>query len=160
MKKEEKDDLSFPTKEEMDNLDKSIDKELAKFKTDIESLKILDDVQETPPKPGYMKTKLGPGSEPDDDGLYEVDLDTLLAADLSNCPGTVLPVLIDNTLQTMFAIRDAYKPEKRAISFPWIWIILIVVGLIIVFLVINLVLPALSGVGSGITNMIPGATTT
>lgn len=140
-KKSDEQDLHF-TKQDEDSIDRLVDKELNKFKDDTAELKILTDIEEKPPQPGYMSVSLGESKE--EDGLYTIDLNTLLAADLSNCPGTVIPVLLDNTVQTAFEIADAYKPEKIRLPFNWIWIIILIIGVLIVIFVILNVLPNMS----------------
>jgi hypothetical protein len=137
MKKD--DDLHFSTDEK--ELDKKIDKELEKFNKDAEQLNILDKIQDEPPSPGYMGVKLGADSEPGDDGVYEIDLNVLLAADLAQCPGTVIPVLLDNTVQTAFEKRDAYRSEKRKLDFQWIWILILIIGVGVFILVLFSILP-------------------
>jgi len=87
-----------------------------------DKIKLIDEVQKHPPKPDEMKTDIP-------DGIYAIDLNTLLAAQLSDCPATVIPMLIDHGVRTAVDIKETYKPEKRLLEFHYWWVIFLVLGL-------------------------------
>jgi len=101
-----------------------IDIELMKVR---DKVKIIDDVKNNPPKPDEMQQVIP-------EGAYVVDLDTLLAAQITDCPATVIPMLIDHGVRTAVDIKQTYKPEKRMLGFQYWWIIILIVGLMMLFL--------------------------
>lgn len=143
MGKKQEVDLHF-SETDVSKVEKEIDSELHKFSKDAEEISVLSKVKDAPVEPGYMKVELGEdaddGNKGRDSGLYAIDLNQLLAADLSNCPGTVLPTLLDNTVAAAFAKRDAYRIEKRKIPWQWLWLLIVAIGVIIVIMIILMVL--------------------
>lgn len=136
-------DLHFSEKD-VSRVEKDIDAELHKFSKDAEEISVLSKVKDAPVEPGYMRVALGEGADDGlggkDSGLYGIDLNQLLSADLSNCPGTVLPTLLDNTVAAAFAKRDAYRIEKRKIPYQWLWLLIVAIGVIIAIMIILMVL--------------------
>lgn len=108
-----------------------IDKALMKLETR-DKIKVLSEIKESPPKPNYMKTNI-------DGNIYAIDLNVLLQAQIADCPATVIPMLIDHAVRTAVDIKDTYKPEKRILDFTWIWLLILIIGLGIVFLVMNMI---------------------
>lgn len=111
-----KDKYSFKS----DGVHGDIDKELKKVK---DKIQLANEVREHPPEPEYMNTPI-----PDD--MYAIDLNALYNAQLSDCPSTVIPMLIDHGIRTAVDIRDTYKPEKRHLDFQYWWVIFLVIGFI------------------------------
>jgi len=111
-------------KEKPVDMHDKIDTELLKIR---DKIKIMDDIKTNPPVPGEMKQIIS-------EGVYAVDLDALLSAQLSDCPATVNPMIIDHAVRTAVDIKNTYKPEKRLPEFNFIWILVLIVGLGMVFL--------------------------
>lgn len=126
MPKEDK-DVSFKPVPEQD-VDAKVDERLEKVR---DRMKLLDDIKNKPPKPGVMTTIIPPGS-------YAVDLNTLLAAQISDCPATVIPMLIDHGVRTAVDIKDTYRTEKRHLDFQYWWVIFLVIGLLAVMWLANM----------------------
>jgi len=111
------------------DIDKEVDKELLKIR---DKIKLVDDVKTNPPRPGEMLT-------PIPEGTYAIDLNTLLAAQLVDAPGTVIPMLIDHGVRTAVDIKDTYKPERRVLDFQYWWVIFLVIGMIAMVFILNMI---------------------
>ena len=88
-----------------------------------DKIQLVTDVKEKPPKPGEMKVEIKDGE------VYAIDLNALLLAQLSDCPATVIPMLIDHGVRTAVDIKKAYNPEKRHLDFQYWWLIFLIIGL-------------------------------
>lgn len=122
---EDDDSIDFkPVDQEKDMHDK-IDTELLKIR---DRIKIMDDVKTKPPIPGEMTQTIP-------EGVYAVDLDTLLSAQINDCPATVIPMLIDHGVRTAVDIKQTYKPKKRVLDFQYWWVIFLIIGLMGVLLI-------------------------
>jgi len=119
--KDKDDDVSFKPVEPQD-IDTRVDESLKKIR---DKIKLKDDIKNNPPEKGKMLTQIPPGT-------YAIDLNALLNAQITNCPGTVIPMLIDHGVRTAVDIKETYKPEKRNIEFKWLWAVVLVLGLMIV----------------------------
>ena len=120
---------SFKISEE--DIHDKIDKTLETMKEQIETVEAIREIEDHPPKPDYMQVKLEPGVE-------VIDLHTLFKAELSDCPGTVIPMLVDHTVRTALDLKKAFKPEKRHLDFEYWWLLFIPVGLIAAIFLLNM----------------------
>jgi len=105
-----------------------IDTEIFKIR---DKVRLVDEAKKHPPKPGVMKTEIP-------DGVYAIDLNALLAAQLSDCPATIIPMLIDHGVRTAVDIKETYKPEKRIMDFNYWWVIAVIIGSPVVLLIANM----------------------
>ena len=111
------DDFSF----KKSDVHEDIDEALKQLRTR-DKIQLVEKVKAEPPETGYMKEEIQPG-------VYAIDLNTLLMAQLSDCPATVIPMLIDHGVRTAVDIKETYKPEKRALAFQYWWILFLIMGL-------------------------------
>jgi len=125
----EDEDVSFKPVEPEKDIHTKVDERLQKVR---DKMKLLDDIKNDPPPPGTMKTVIPPGS-------YAVDLNALLAAQISDCPATVIPMLIDHGVRTAVDIKDTYRTEKRHLDFQYWWVIFLVIGLFAVIYFANMI---------------------
>ena len=88
-----------------------------------DKIQLMDNIKNNPPRPGEMKQTIA-------EGVYEIDLDALLAAQINDCPATVIPMLIDHGVRTAVDIKQTYKPEKRILDFQYWWVIFLAIGLL------------------------------
>ena len=93
-----------------------------------DKIKLVQQVRNDPPKTGVMKVEVP-------EGIHVIDLNTLLDAQLSDCPATVIPMLIDHGVRTAVDIKESYKPEKRLVNFNFWWVVAIILGLGILYVV-------------------------
>jgi len=100
---DETEDISFSPKKGDGDVHSKIDEELFKIR---DKVKIIDDIKTNPPPPGAVGVTL-------EKGVHEIDLSTLLSSQIVDCPGTVIPMLIDHGVRTAVDIKDTYKPERR-----------------------------------------------
>jgi len=114
------DDVSFKPKPEKD-IHSEIDEKLLGLHNR-DKIKLLNEVKENPPEPGEMEVEIK-------EGIYAIDLNTLLAAQLSDCPATVIPMLIDHGVRTAVDIKDTYRAEKRKLAFEYWWVIFLIIGM-------------------------------
>jgi len=119
-----------PKKQIGGSIEEQIDEEL-KSLHNRDKIKLMNNVKEKPPEQGDMTVSF-------EEGVYQVDLRTLLNAQISDCPATVIPMLIDHGVRTAVDIKDTYKPEKRFVRFEYWWIIFLILGFGIGFLVLNM----------------------
>ena len=118
------DDIDFkPT-----NIEEKVDEELKQL---TDKIKIRTDIENNPPIPGEMKTEIP-------EGTYAIDLNTLLSAQIVDCPSTVIPMLIDHGVRTSVDIKETYKPEKRVLDFQYWWVIFMVIGLFALLWIANM----------------------
>ena len=124
---EDKDDyIDFKPVE--DDIYKKIDEKLKDFDRSTreaqirDRIRLLNDVRENPPEKGEMSVEIP-------EGIYAIDLRALLEAQLTDCPATVIPMLIDHGVRTAVDIKNAYKPEKRRLNFEYWWVIFMIIGL-------------------------------
>jgi hypothetical protein len=109
-------------------------------------------VKQNPPEPGYMKVECF--EEKDADGkpiiksvsekgtqyhnpFFVVDLNKALMADITACPSSVGPMLIDMAQKLVELKKKAFKSEVRKGEFNWWWIVLallLIPGIITVIL--------------------------
>jgi len=122
------DEWNLKPKPKMEDIDETVDKEMLRVR---DKIQLMDEVKRNPPLPGEMNQSIK-------DDIYEIDLDTLLAAQLNDCPATVIPMLIDHGVRTAVDIKNTYKPERRILDFQYWWIIFLIVGLVGVLMVANM----------------------
>lgn len=118
---ENKDDVSFKPIEKPD-INTKVDETIQRVR---DKLKLQEDIKNKPPEKGEMTTVIPPGT-------YAIDLNALVNAQIVNCPGTVIPMLIDHGVRTAVDIKETYKPEKRIISFKWLWAVVLFLGVMVV----------------------------
>lgn len=126
------DELSFKPSSKLGKPDGIDDKVDEKLKEIGDKIQLTNKAEKNPPEPGEMKVELKPG-------LYEVDLNTLLNAQLSDCPATVIPMLIDHGVRTAVDIKNVYRPEKRYLGFQYWWVIFLAIGFVCVLMLGNMV---------------------
>ena len=123
------DEDKYKITEETKDVHSDIDQALRRIQKR-DKIQLVNDVKVKPPTPGKMNVDLTPGK-------YAIDLSVLLAAQLSDCPATVIPMLIDHAVRTNIDIKEAYKPEKRILDFHFWWIIILVGGLVAMLFLIQ-----------------------
>lgn len=138
--------------------------DIKKHMEELDELKQLDEqnpleqaikykaVKQNLPEPGYMKVECF--EEKDENGkpivisksenktlihspFFVVDLNKAIAADITACPSSVGPMLIDMSQKLVELKKAAFKVEKRKSEFNWWWIVLAVLlipGIITVIL--------------------------
>jgi hypothetical protein len=109
-------------------------------------------VKQNPPEPDYMKVECF--EEKDADGkpivisksekkeythspFFVIDLNKALLADITACPSSVGPMLIDMSQKLVELKKKAFKSEVRKSEFNWWWIVLMILlipGIITVIL--------------------------
>jgi len=57
------------------------------------------------------------------DPFFTVDLNALLQADITSCPSSVMPMMIDEHVQIALAENKDWKPEKVKKEFNWWWLL-------------------------------------
>ena len=113
------------------NIDKKVDEKLKSAKEQLrDKIRLINKIKNELPPTGIMETEIP-------DGRYAIDLNTLLRAQIADCPSTVIPMLIDHGIRTAVDIRNTYRPEKRLPSFNLIWLLLLIVGFGIFILFAN-----------------------
>lgn len=109
-------------------------------------------VKQNPPEPGFMEVRcyesenekgepvvVSESDEYDDEGeptgdvkqfehdpFFTVDLNKQIMGDISSCPSSVGPMLIDMAQKLVEIKKGAFKSEKRRSEFNWWWIMLVV----------------------------------
>lgn len=118
-------DFSFEEKR------KEIDKVLRNYKkSDVDKpvenrVRFAHEIKKNPPKPGYMKTDVQPG-------IYSIDLN-VDAHWWFNHVCTVFPLLMDQGIRTHMDLKESFKPEKRLPDFNYMWVFVVVIGIIAIF---------------------------
>lgn len=96
-------------------------------------------IKQNPPEPDYMKVECF--EEKDDKGnpivisksingekthspFFVVDLNKALMADITACPSSVGPMLIDMAQKLVELKKKAFKAEKRKNEYNWWWLVL------------------------------------
>lgn len=64
--------------------------------------------------------------------IYSIDLNTDANWWFTH-PCTVFPWLMDQGIRTHMDIKDSFKPEKRLPDFNFMWILLLIAGIIVIF---------------------------
>ena len=77
------------------------------------------------------------GSEIDKPGIYSIDLNTD-AHWWFNHTCTVFPLLLNQAKRTYFDLQDSFKKERRLPDFNFFFILILIVGIGVVFLVANM----------------------
>jgi hypothetical protein len=127
MKEKEKSNLPDFTEDErkeLDNLDKQIETDADKTDielTAIDKIKVGHEIRTNPPNPGFMKVDVPPA-------IYSIDLNTD-AYWWFNRISTVFPLILNQAIRTYVDIKDSFKPEKRKIEFPYLFLLLAIVGI-------------------------------
>lgn len=111
-----------PVDKELPQIESEIDTKLLEIR---DKIKIQDDIKQNPPKKGELSVEVP-------EGYYSIDLRSLLLAQLSDCPSTVIPMLIDHGVRTAVDIKEAYKPEKRTIPFHYWWVLILFIGIMVI----------------------------
>lgn len=156
------------SKKDIDGIHSDIDNKLGKkpvkeedIVASLDRVKFANDIRKHPPKDGFMKVDFWEAVKTDDKGKeekgiaikYEKDgkekvkfTKGLFGIDLNtdadwwfNRACTVFPLILDQAVRTHVDIRDSFKPEKRRIDFPYLWIAAAVVGVIfisVIFLIL------------------------
>lgn len=133
----------------IDNLDKV--KELDE-QNPLEQAVKYRTVKQNPPEPGYMEVRcyedkndkgeplvISESDIPDSDGnpsgrvrqfkhepFFTVDLNKQLTGDITACPSSIGPMLIDMAQKLVEIKKGAFKVDKRRSEFNWWWIVLAV----------------------------------
>jgi hypothetical protein len=117
-----------------------------------ERIRRIHEIKSNPPEPGYMKqtlheAKIQKGEQEvgrfivikDENGDIEtddeenvlllepiitIDLKTLAEAQFADTASNVIPMLMDQAVQTAMSEKKEYKPEKPQKEFAWQWVIL------------------------------------
>jgi hypothetical protein len=55
--------------------------------------------------------------------ISSIDLNKLLTEDINSCPSSVMPMLIDESVQVALQEKKEFKPEKAHREFNWWWIV-------------------------------------
>ena len=75
----------------------------------------------------FIKTKSkgkdGTDKEVKIDPMFTIDLNMLIAADITGCPSNVMPMVVDQAVQLAIREEKKFRPEKRREEFNWWWII-------------------------------------
>jgi hypothetical protein len=115
----------FSEKEkEIDALVNQLKTETDKKDTDltaIDKIKVGHEIRTNPPNPGFMKVDVPPA-------IYSIDLNTD-AYWWFNRISTVFPLILNQAIRTYVDIKDSFKPEKRKIEFPYLFLLLAIVGI-------------------------------
>jgi len=115
----------FSEKEkEIDALVNQLKTETDKKDTDltaIDKIKVGHEIRTNPPNPGFMKIDVPPA-------IYSIDLNTD-AYWWFNRISTVFPLILNQAIRTYVDIKDSFKPEKRKIEFPYLFLLLAIVGI-------------------------------
>jgi len=98
-----------------------------KFKTSSSRVSFAHDIKKNPPEPGFMKVEVKPA-------IYSLDLN-IDAHWWFTHVCTVFPLLLDQAKRTHIDIKDSFKPEKRLPDFPYMFIFVAVMGIIVMFAV-------------------------
>lgn len=136
MKENEKEKSNLPNfsekeKEELDILVNQLKIETEKRDaelTAIDKIKIGHEIRTNPPKPGFMKVDVQPA-------IYSIDLNTD-AYWWFNRICTVFPLILNQGIRTYVDIKDSFKPEKRKIEFPYLFLILAIAGIAVAVVLI------------------------
>lgn len=109
-------------------------------------------VKQNPPEPDYMKVECFEGKDADgkpivksvsekkeysESPFFVIDLNKALLADITACPSSVGPMLIDMSQKLVELKKKAFKSEVRKSEFNWWWIVLMILlipGIITVIL--------------------------
>jgi len=137
MTNNDEDDVVDETFEDVgfDKVTRNVDRLLEDLKKEKESkqkigsmdrIRMAHDIRTDPPKPGFMKVDVSPA-------VYSIDLNTD-AHWWFNHSCTVFPLLLDQAKRTHMDLKDSFKMEKRMPDFNFMWIFIIVIGLIGIFL--------------------------
>jgi len=94
-------------------------------------VQLINSAKKHPPAQGVMGVELTPEK-------YDIDLNTLVLAQLSDCPSTVIPMLIDHGIRVAVDIKNAYRPEKRQLNFNYLWVIIFIFGFFAVVWIVNM----------------------
>jgi len=117
-------------KKDTSSISQVVDAEILKVR---DKIKLVDEIKSNPPVKGEMETEIK-------DGIYSIDLDTLLNAQISDCPATVIPMLIDHGIRTAVDIKETYKPEKRAMDFHYVWVLILIAGIFgVIYLALSMI---------------------
>lgn len=116
------DDIDFKPVD-INDIHKRVDSEIDKIREDIETLSTIRQIEEKPPESGTMSVDIKPG-------VYAVDLRRYIKGQLADCPGTVIPVLVDHTVRTSLDLKNAFRTEKRVVDFQYWWVFFAVIGVI------------------------------
>ena len=124
------------------------------FIESFDRIRFAQDIRKNPPEPEYMKVGFKEGEWETGDGEKEkgivisYDKDEkkhikltkgIFAIDLAtdaewwfNRSCTVFPLILDQGIRTHVDIKDSFKPEKRGIDFPYLWVAVAVVGILMI----------------------------
>jgi len=126
------DDIDFRV-----NIDKKIDNLVKKDKPVTgkyaeDRIRIANEIKTNPPIPGYMKVDVSPA-------IYSIDLNTD-AHWWFNHVCTVFPLLLDQGIRTHVDIKDSFKPDKRLPDFNFMWILILIIGIVAMLVVSKFIL--------------------
>jgi len=126
------DDIDFRV-----NIDKKIDNLVKKDKPVTgkyaeDRIRIANEIKTNPPIPGYMKVDVSPA-------IYSIDLNTD-AHWWFNHVSTVFPLLLDQGIRTHVDIKDSFKPDKRLPDFNFMWILILIIGIVAMLVVSKFIL--------------------
>jgi hypothetical protein len=96
--------------------------------TAIDKIKLAHEIRANPPKPGFMKVEVPPA-------IYSIDLNTD-AYWWFNRISTVFPLILNQGIRTYMDLKDSFKPEKRKIEFPYLFLILAIAGIAVAVILV------------------------
>ena len=104
-----------------------------KAKEKLDKIQFVEKIKENPPPIGSLKTEIK-------EGLYEIDLDTLLRGQIVDAPSTVIPMLIDHHERVAVDVKESYKPERRRLPFQYWWLFIMLIGFLVMIYFANMFL--------------------
>jgi hypothetical protein len=129
-------DIDFRVKQDIEKkIDTLITPRKAVDKKNSEDrIRIANEIKTNPPEPGFMRVDIRPA-------IYSIDLN-VDAHWWFNHVCTVFPLLLDQGIRTHVDIKDSFKPEKRFPDFNFMWIIVLLAGIIGIFVIAKFVFNA------------------
>jgi len=72
------------------------------------------------------------------DPILDIDLAMMAEAQVSDCASTIVPMLIDETVELALEEKKARTPEKRKEQGSWLWIVILLMLILIPVLLITM----------------------
>lgn len=157
-------DFSFKSDDINDKVDEKLSKKKTEIPKDyaesVDRIKFAETIRNNPPEEGYMEVdfkeceyELEDGTKKKGvailgekkigdkiknfilitSGIFAIDLN-LDAHWWFDRACTVFPMIIDQSVRTHVDVRDSFKPEKRKIEFPYLWVAVAIVGICMISL--------------------------
>lgn len=138
---------------------------LKEYSDSINRIKFAHNIQENPPEKDFLRTEFHEATQKNEKGEIEHGIaiketgpegkttieftNGIFAIDLNtdadwwfNRSCTVFPLLLDQGIRTHVDIKEGFRPEKRKVEFSYLWIAIVIIGLV---MVITLVMFLLGG---------------